>query len=91
MAAVMRCASVSTEGDSSMAEGLRHRVQLDFSTAAFDRLKELQKRTGNSTKAATIRKALRLLEWMLDQKDAGNTLRVIDKTGRLVREVEVVF
>jgi len=62
----------------------KERVQLDFSPESLERLDELKERTGATTRAETIRQALRLYEWFVDEVDPESTIQVIDKDNEMI-------
>lgn len=76
--------------DVKEAETLEHhRVQLDFSPESYQRLLEIQKRAGAESKAELIRDALRIFDWLLTQRDAGKSLKLVTSSGEeeLVEEL----
>ncbi len=66
-----------------------HRVQLDLSSEAFEKLTGIRQRAGAGTNAETIRNALRLYDWFLQKKSEGYSLQVAK--GDTVKEVEIIF
>ena len=62
----------------------KERVQLDFSTESLVRLDQLKTRIGASTRAETIRQALRLFEWFVTETEPDNTIEVTSKSGELI-------
>jgi hypothetical protein len=70
-------------------EEARRRVQLDFSTEAYERLIQLRTKSEAKTNAEVVRNALRLYDWFLDQKRSGYKIQVTD--GEVTREIELVF
>ena len=75
--------------NSTKAVDKRHRLQLDFSPEAFERLLRIKEMSDASTNAEVVRNALRLYDWFLDQKDKGRRLQLLE--GKTVKEVEVLF
>lgn len=67
----------------------QRRLQLDFSTAAFERLKAIVLKAGESSNADVVRNALRLYEWYLDRKQEGYSLQLVK--GDTVKAVEIFF
>lgn len=67
----------------------RRRLQLDFSSEAYERLDQIKERTRARSNGDVVRDALRLYEWYLEQKDKGLRLQLSD--GEVVREVELIF
>ncbi len=49
-------------------------VKLEFTPEAFQILESLTKRINGTTRAVPVRFGLRLLEWVLEQKAAGNKI-----------------
>ena len=67
----------------------RHRLQLDFSPEAFERLMMIRERSEARTNAEVVRNALRLYEWFLEQKDQDYRIQLVkDDTAK---EVELFF
>ncbi len=62
----------------------KERVQLDFALDALERLDKLKEQTGASTRAETIRQALRLFEWFVNDTDPGDTITITDSSGEIV-------
>ena len=67
----------------------RHRLQLDFSPEAFERLHRIRARSDAATNAEVVRNALRLYDWFLEQKVGNARLQVVD--GDTVKEIEILF
>lgn len=57
--------------------GSRHRLQLDFSPQAFERLQRIKALAEASTNAKLVRDALRLYEWFLDQRRDGWQIQLV--------------
>ena len=68
-----------------MAE--KYRVQLDFTSEAFQELEALKVRVGATTRAEVVRYALRTLQWTIQQIDEGAKI-FVERDGK---EHEVVF
>jgi hypothetical protein len=67
----------------------RHRLQLDFSPEAYERLSQIRIQSGAKTNAEVVRSALRLYDWYLEQKRNGYNLQLVkDDT---VKEVEILL
>ncbi len=66
-----------------MAEKQKERVQFDFSPEALQRLDEIKRKTGAATRAETVRNALRLYEWFVNEVDPDSTIQVIDKDNEI--------
>ena len=67
----------------------RHRVQLDFSAEAYERLTQIRSKSETRTNAEAVRNALRLYDWFLDLRRRDAKL-LISEEGT-VKEVEVLF
>jgi hypothetical protein len=63
------------------------RVQFDFSPESYEELNELQGEVNASTKAETVRYALRLLQWVVSETNAGRKILVEDDSNTQ----EVIF
>ncbi len=55
------------------------RLQFDFTQEAYDELTQLQQATSAPTKAETVRYALRALQWIVEELDAGGRILVKQK------------
>ena len=71
-----------------MAERRKERVQFDFSLDALQRLDEIKEKTGASTRAETIRNALKVYEWLVNELDPDSTIKVFDKKDEVVAIVK---
>jgi hypothetical protein len=67
----------------------KYRVQLDFNPGAFRELEDLKTEVGAVSRADTVRYAMRVLRWMLDELKAGTTI-MVSRNGNLA-EVEFPF
>ena len=70
-----------------MAEKQKERVQFDFSYESLQRLDDVKEKTGATTRAEVVRNALRLYEWLVNEVDTEDTVKVFDKNN----EVTSVF
>ena len=68
----------------------RQRLQLDFSSEAYQRLEELRKKADARSNADVVRNAIRLYEWFLEQK-RGEFNRIQVSDGKTVKEIEIIF
>lgn len=66
-----------------MSERQKERVQFDFSPEALQRLDEIKQKTGATTRAETVRNALRLYEWLVNEVDPDSTIKVFDKRNEI--------
>ena len=64
----------------------RHRLQLDFSVDAFERLMRIRRRSEAATNAEVVRNALRLYDWFLEQRHRGASFQVVE--NGTVKEIE---
>ena len=62
----------------------KERLQFDFSTEALKRLDDIKEKTEASTRAETVRQALRLYEWLVNEVDPDYTIKVYDKNSKLL-------
>lgn len=62
----------------------KERVQLDFTLEALSRLDELKEEIGASTRAETIRQALRLFSWFVNESKPDDIITITDKKGLIV-------
>jgi len=62
----------------------KERLQFDFSPEALQRLDSMKEKTGAATRAETVRNALRLYEWFIDEVDPESTIKIFDKNNELV-------
>jgi len=67
----------------------RHRVQLDFSPEAYERLTQIRSRSEARTNAEVVRNALRLYDWFLDIR--GRNAKLLISEEGTVKEIEVLF
>ncbi len=65
------------------------RLQFDVTPEALEKLEELKKKAGATTRADLVRNALRLYEWFLSQKSDGNEILV--RKGEELVSVEFIF
>jgi Arc/MetJ-type ribon-helix-helix transcriptional regulator len=68
-------------------EGEKKRVVLDFTNEAYDFLFLLRTECRQPNNSATIRQALRLLKWVMEQETHGNKLLI--ETGGEMKEVVI--
>ena len=66
-----------------MTEKQKERVQFDFSPEALQRLDEIKMKIGAATRAETVRNALRLYEWFVNETDPESTIKVLDKSNEV--------
>ncbi len=66
------------------------RIQFEFSTEAFERLGKLKEDSNASSYAEVVRDALRVYEWVLEEKNAGNEIGAI-KGKEIVHVVKLLI
>jgi len=69
----------------------KFRLQLDFTDEAIKELEELKKASRASNRAEVIRYALRVLDWVLEQRKEGNKILVERKESEEIREMAFPF
>jgi hypothetical protein len=67
-----------------MAEKQKERVQFEFSPEALQRLDEMKDKTGASTRAETVRNALKVYEWILNELGPDSTIKALDKNNKTI-------
>lgn len=65
---------------------VKTRVQFDFTPDALQRLDEIKEATGATTRAETIRNALRLYEWFVNEAQPDSTVKIEDKNHQIVSQ-----
>ena len=83
--------TTQTRSDSSRDSGgtKRHRLQLDFTAEAFERLMRIRRRSEAATNAEVVRNALRLYDWLLEQRSKGTSFQTVE--NGTIKEIEFVF
>ena len=69
----------------------KERVQLDFAPEALTRLDELKDDIGATTRAETIRQALRLFNWFVSETRPDDTITITDRTGEIVSKFKAIL
>jgi hypothetical protein len=67
-----------------MAVKHKERVQFDFSPEALQRLDELKEKTDAATRAETVRKALKVFEWLVNEADPDGSIQILDKNKEVI-------
>jgi len=62
----------------------KERLQFDFSPEALQRLDDIKNKTQATTRAETVRNALRVYEWLVNDVDPDNIIKIFDKKNKLV-------
>jgi metal-responsive CopG/Arc/MetJ family transcriptional regulator len=62
----------------------KERVQFDFTPEALRRLDAIKEKTGATSRAETLRNALRLYEWFINETNPESTVKILDKEGEVV-------
>jgi metal-responsive CopG/Arc/MetJ family transcriptional regulator len=60
------------------------RVQFEFSLDALQQLDDIKEKTGASTRAEVVRNALSLYDWLVNDVDPNNTIKVFDDNNDIV-------
>ena len=68
------------------AVGGKTRVQFDFTPDALQRLDEIKEATGATTRAETIRNALRLYEWFVKEADPDSIVKLEDSNHQVLSQ-----
>lgn len=79
----MESMSRQPSGGRTVAETKKVRVQFDFSPEALQRLENLREKSGAATRAETVRDALSLYEWFINEVSPDDTIRVFDSDGNV--------
>ncbi|MBV9689980.1 MAG: hypothetical protein JO202_09735 [Ktedonobacteraceae bacterium] len=70
----------------------KERVQLDFSPEALERLDLIKADIGASTRAETIRQALRLFDWFIrETEDPESVIEVTNKEGKITSRFKALL
>ena len=67
----------------------RRRLQLDFSSEAYNKLQEIKTASDSKSNAEVIRNALRLYAWVLEQRAKNFDLQLVK--GGVIKEVEILL
>lgn len=65
----------------------KHRIQVDFTNQAVEELESLKKKSGAPSRAETIRYAIRVLKWVLEETEKNNKILVEESEDKEIREV----
>lgn len=66
------------------------RLNLEISNEAYENLEWLRKELNKASKAEVLRSAVALLDIATREKEKGNKLGVIDKSGKVDARIELV-
>jgi hypothetical protein len=66
----------------------KERVQFDFSHDALKKLDDIKVKTDAATRAETVRKALKLYEWFVNEVDPESIVKIFDKNSELTTIVK---
>jgi metal-responsive CopG/Arc/MetJ family transcriptional regulator len=61
----------------------KERVQFDFSPEALQRLDKIKEETGAKTRAETVRNALRIYEWFVNETKPESTIKIVNEHGEV--------
>lgn len=62
----------------------KERVQFDFSPEALKRLDDIKEKTGAATRAETVRNALRLYEWFVNETTPDTVIKLFGKDNEVI-------
>lgn len=62
----------------------KERVQFDFSPEALKRLDDIKEKTGAATRAETVRNALRLYEWFVNETEPDTVIKLFSKDNEVI-------
>jgi hypothetical protein len=65
---------------------VKTRVQFDFTSEALERLDAIKEKTGATSRAETLRSALRLYEWFVNEADRSSTVKIVGKDDEVVSQ-----
>jgi metal-responsive CopG/Arc/MetJ family transcriptional regulator len=74
----------------TIAQSVKHRLQLDFTEEALKELDNLKDFSGLPNRAEVIRQALRLLQWTIEETQDNGAKILLEKDGKQ-REVFFPF
>ena len=77
------------DGTAGETDSRRHRLQLDFSAEAYERLLRIRDRSDAATNAEVVRNALRIYDWFLEQRSRDIRFQIVEDD--LVKEVKFLF
>lgn len=69
----------------------KERVQLDFAPEALARLDELKDEIGATTRAETIRQALRLFNWFVSETSPDDVITITDHDDKIVSKFKAIL
>jgi len=72
--------------EDNLAQVKVHRVQLDFSPEALQRLEEIKVMSGAGSRAEAIRNSLRLYEWFVNEVEPDSTIKIINSNNVVVSQ-----
>jgi hypothetical protein len=78
-------------GQSEHEGTARHRVQLEFSPAAFQQLQELRRLTDARSHAEVVRNALRVYAWFVSEQANNKRILVRSEDGKVQEVVKFFF
>jgi hypothetical protein len=80
-----RVESPETLAPETLAES-KTRVQFDFTPEALQRLDDIKVKTHSATRAETLRNALKLYEWFVNEAEPDSTIKIVDKDNQIVTQ-----
>jgi hypothetical protein len=81
--AIRRSSSSQSEVQKGATTGGKIRVQFDFTPDAYERLEVIMAQSGAASRAETVRNALSLYEWFIDEVDPDDTIQVRSPDGEI--------
>ncbi len=84
-----KIAKEKEKGPDVKKEISRHRLQLDFSPEAFEKIEALRNKADIRSNSELVRNSLRLYEWFIEQLNNNHKILVSKEDG--VKEVEFFF
>ena len=66
------------------------RLQIDLSPQAFQRLRKIREKSGDTTDAAVVRNSLRIYGWYLDVRERGGRVESVEKIKGGFRISEII-
>ncbi len=83
---------MSMSSSESQAEvQTKTRLQFDFAPDALARLDEMKEMTHAATRAETVRNALRLYEWFINEAPLDSTIKVVDKDDDVISQLKARY
>jgi hypothetical protein len=81
--AIRRNPASQSEVQNTVSSEGKIRVQFDFTPNAYARLGEIMNKSGAASRAETVRNALSLYEWFINEVDPDDTIQVKSPDGEI--------